>query len=167
MSNELADLGIDLGNDTTAVTSTETVTASEVGSVEAVVGTEATKAPREEVAIADLEFGFADFLPAQRRGGGSKDSKYDFDSLVAPVAKEDGSGYRYATFLVKPEDAENFDAERVKRSVQSAVTAANKSAKDDGLPNKYVTRQNIVAGVFVGVTVFRVDQTLATEEAAE
>lgn len=166
--SDLSDLGLDLDLGTAATDTapvTEPVTESTVGANADGAATEA-KTPREEVAIAELEFGFADLVPAQKRGGNTGGSKYDFDKLVAPEAKEDGSGYRYATFLVKPEDPENFDAERVKRSVQSAVTAANKSAKDDGLPNKYVTRQAIDGGKFVGVTVFRVDATLDTEEAA-
>lgn len=167
MSNDaLADLGLDLG--TEAVT--ETIVASEVGTVEEVLGaapTEAT-AKREEVAIADIELGFADFIPAQKRGGAGG-SKYDeFENLAAPVLKDEADpskGFKYATATVKPENADNFDADRLKRSVQSAVTAANKASKDAGTPNRYLTRQAIVGGVFVGVTVFRVDGTQNTDAA--
>lgn len=156
-NDPLADLGLDLGN-------------NDAGGGEAPVtadaaATEAAKEKRKEVAIADLEFGFADFIPAQKRGGASG-SKYEFDKLVAPVAKEDGSGWKYATFVAKPENPAEFDAEALKRSVQSATTAANRAAKDSGAPNRYVTRQHIVGGEFVGVIVFRVDGTVDSEEAA-
>lgn len=172
MSNasDFADLGLglDLVADAGAVAPVETpvetqvVTPAEVGAVEAVVATK-----REEVAIADLEFGEEDFIPALKRGG-TKGSKYEFDKLTAPVAKEDGSGFKYSTFLVRPENAEDFDAVRLKRSVQTASTNANATAKDEGRVERYLTRQKLVNGVFVGVTVFRVDGTQDTDaEAAD
>lgn len=168
MSNELADLGLDLGAE---VVATDAVVTETPVVAETVVTTEATateaKEKREEVAIAELEFGFADFIPAQKRGG-SSGSKYDFDGLVAPVLKDEANaslGYKYATFTVKPENADDFDADKLKRSVQSAVTAANKASKDAGTVNRYLTRQAIVNGVFVGVTVFRVDATQNTDAA--
>lgn len=125
---------------------------------------EAKKA-RVQVAIAPLEFGTIDIIPAQKVGG-AKGSKYEFDKLVAPVAKEDGSGYNYSYFLAKPEDDQNFDEDAFKRSVQSASTAANRNAKKDGTEDRYLTRQHIVKGEFVGVLVLRVDGTVG-EEAEE
>lgn len=153
MSDALADLGLDLGTTTeTAVVETPVVAAADA----------ATAGKREEVAIAELEFGFVDLIPAQKRGGASG-SKYEFHKLAAPVAKEDGSGFRYATFTVKPEDAANFDADKLKRSVQSATTAENREAKKEGRVERYITRQHIVGGEFAGVIVFRVDATLDTD----
>ena len=178
MSNDaLADLGLDLGTDTTVAGSAEVVNApvetpvvadasTAVVADTAVAADAATKAPREEVAIAEIETGFADFIPAQKRGGGGG-SKYDkIETLVAPVAKEDGSGFKYAVATIKPEDATNFDEGRLTRSVQSAVTATNKSAKDEGRAHRYATRRAVVDGVFVGVNVYRVDGTLDVEEEA-
>ena len=151
MSDALADLGLNLDN-TNAETAPVADTAVAVANA------------REEVEIGELEFGFADFVPAQKRGGASG-SKYEFDKLDAPVAKEDGTGWKYATFTAKLQ--EGVDADKLKRSVQSATTAANRAAKDSGAPNRYVTRQHIVAGEFAGVIVFRVDGTIATEDKAE
>lgn len=124
-----------------------------------------TRAPRVEVAIADLEFEQFDLIPAQKRfgGGNNAGSKYDFDSLAAPVAKADGSGFSYSAFTVKPADAANFDAERLKRSVQSAAAGANREAKDQNLPNRFLTRSVIVDGQYVGHRVFRVDATQDTD----
>ena len=159
MSDALADLGLDLGTDTVA-TAEVAATETPVVAADAAAGEAATK--REEVAIADLEFGFVDLIPAQKRGGASG-SKYEFHKLVAPVAKEDGTGFKYATFTVKPENAADFDADKLKRSVQSATTAENREAKKEGRVDRYITRQAIVGGEFVGVTVFRVDATLDAE----
>lgn len=151
MSNDpLADLGLDI----------EQTASTEATEVAAEAASEPAKAAREEVNIGELEFGEADFIPTAKRGGPSG-SKYEFDKLEAPVAKEDGSGFRYKTFLARLQPGE--DADKLKRSVQSAVTAANRSAKDSGAPNRYITRTAVQGGEFVGVTVFRVDDTLGGE----
>jgi len=153
MSDPLADLGLDIDD------------AAEQGAVNTANADSEASAPaakaREEVVIGELEFGFADFVPSAKRGGPSG-SKYEFDKLAAPVAKEDGSGFKYATFTARLQDG--VDADKLKRSVQSAVTAANRSAKDSGAPNRYVTRTAVQNGEFVGVTVFRVDNTVGGED---
>lgn len=153
MSNDpLADLGLDI--EQTSASAVEQEQPAAENAAEA-------PAARAEVNIGELEFGEADFIPTAKRGGPSG-SKYEFDKLDAPVAKEDGSGYRYKTFLARLQPGE--DADKLKRSVQSAVTAANRSAKDSGAPNRYITRTAVQGGEFVGVTVFRVDGTLDGED---
>ena len=158
-NDPLADLGLDLGNDAAGGGEAAIVPA------DAPVVTTATgeKVAREEVNIGELVFEEVEFIPAQKRGGASG-SKYEFDKLPAPVAKEDGTGFKYATFTANLQPG--VDADKLKRSVQSATTAENRAAKEAGLPNYYVTRQKIVAGEFAGITVFRVDATTAKEEAA-
>lgn len=161
-ADPLADLGLGLED--------QSVAAAEAPVTEAAASEDAAvpaRAPRKEVEIADLDFGFADFVPTQKRGGGERGSKYDFDNLVAPVAKEDGSGFKYATFTALPADPANADIDALKRSVQSATTQANRAAKEAGRPNYYVTRQAIKDGEVVGVTVYRVDATIAKEAATE
>ena len=154
----LADLGLDLGGtDTTTADPTEQVTET----VTEAVTDGVVKEKRKEVEIAGLDFGFADFIPKMERGG-KGGSKYEFDKLAAPVAKEDGTGFKYAMFVAKLANPED-DTDALKRSVQSATTAENKSHKDAGTPNRYITRQHIVGGEFVGVAVFRVDATLDVE----
>ena len=160
----LADLGLDLGNaGGTAVEGTDgaPVPAEASGAEAAVAAATEAKDKRKEVEIADLEFGFVDLIPQMKRGGATG-SKYEFDKLVAPVAKEDGSGFKYAMFVAKLANPED-DAAALKRSVQSATTAENKSHKDAGTPNRYITRTHVVNGEFAGVAVFRVDATLDVE----
>lgn len=155
----LADLGLDLGGTETASADaqgepvTETVTEAVTDGV--------VKEKRKEVEIADLDFGFADFIPKMERGG-KGGSKYEFEKLQAPVAKEDGSGFKYAMFVAKLANPED-DVDALKRSVQSANTAENKQHKDAGTPNRYITRQHIVGGEFIGIAVYRVDGTLDVE----
>lgn len=175
---EADDLGLDalLGGDDALVggapataqaeTASGADTVGEANETQPAPAAEAAKrAPRVEVAIADLEFEQFDLIPAQKRfgGGNNAGSKYDFDSLAAPVAKADGSGFSYSAFTVKPADAANFDAERLKRSVQSAAAGANREAKDQNLPNRFLTRSVIVDGQYVGHRVFRVDATQDTD----
>ncbi len=120
----------------------------------------AARAPREEVEIGELEFGTADLIPAMKRGG-EKGSKYQFDKLAAPVAKADGNGYSYSTFSVSV--LPGVDPDKLRRSVQSATTAANRAAKAEGSSAYYITRSKLVAGEFAGMTVFRVDGTLGKD----
>lgn len=150
-NDPLADLGLDLGDSTAAVTeqpATDTAPAE-------------PKQKREEVEIGELEFGEADFLPALKRGG-EKGSKYDFDGLGAPVAKEDGSGFRYKFFTVRR--LPDVDLDKLKRSVQSATTAANRAEKEAGSGKYFATRSYVENGEQVGIRVFRVDNTVKTEE---
>lgn len=118
------------------------------------------KQTREQVKIADLVFETFDLVPAQKRftGGNGGESKYDFDGLAAPVANAaNASGWDFAAFTVFPEDAQNFDADKLKRSVQSAAAQANREAKEQNGPERFVTRSVIKDGAYVGHRVFRVD----------
>lgn len=118
-----------------------------------------TRAQREEVEIGELEFGFADFIPSLTRTGGG--SKYEFDKLVAPKLKDEADpskGYNYAVFTVKK--LEDVQAAALKRSVQSAVTGENRKQKKDGTKIAFVSRSIVKNGEFIGMMVFRVDDTL-------
>lgn len=126
-------------------------------------GTETTaKAEREEVKIGELEAVSFDAIPAQRRPGGASGSKYKFETIAAPVAKDDGSGYNYSGTLVRLVEGE--DAAKLKRSVQSATTQANAQSKAAGEDNRYITRQYVEKGEFAGVYIIRVDGTQDVEE---
>lgn len=151
-ADPLGDLGLDLD----AAGTTEAAVVVE-GS------TEATE-KREEVQIGELEYGVLDFIPTQRRGGGASGSKYKFEAIAAPVAKADGTGFQYNYSLVRLVEGE--DADKLKRSVQSATTQANAQAKKDGGVERYVTRQFFDKGEFAGVYIIRVDATQSTEEEA-
>ncbi|WKV17028.1 hypothetical protein [Nostoc phage NMeng1] len=142
VDNALADLGLD----------TAAPTAGAAADAPA-------RAPREEVEIGDIEFGTTDLIPTMKRGG-DKGSKYQFDKLAAPVAK-DGGGYSYSTFSVSV--MPGVDPDKLRRSVQSATTAANRASKADGSVAYYITRSRLVAGEFAGMTVFRVDGTLGKD----
>jgi hypothetical protein len=153
-NDALADLGLDLGLDIAAGAADTPAAHTE----------KKTRAPRETVEIGELEFGSADFVPALKRGGGggATGSKYQFDKLVAPVAKEDGTGWKYSTFVARAQP--EVDVDKLKRSVQSAVTAENRKNKEANSPVRFVTRSLQEAGEITGVIVYRVDQTLASEE---
>ena len=159
MSNAdpLGDLGLDLDG----AAEEQTVATEEVGAVEDVLG---TTEKREEVVIGELEYGLLDFIPTQRRGGGASGSKYKFEAIGAPVAKADGTGFQYNYSLVRLVEGE--DADKLKRSVQSATTQANAQAKKDGGIERYITRQFFDKGEFAGVYIIRVDGTQETEEAS-
>ncbi|AUZ94728.1 hypothetical protein HOR97_gp02 [Agrobacterium phage Atu_ph03] len=124
----------------------------------------AAKTEREEVKIGELEAVSFDAIPPQRRGGGASGSKYKFETIAAPVAK-DGGGYSYSGTLVRLVEGE--DADKLKRSVQSATTQANAKAKEDGAVERFITRQHVEKGEFAGVYIIRVDGTQDVEEAAE
>ena len=118
---------------------------------------------REAINVGVGEDGFEDFLPEVKRGGGfgERESKFGFDTLAAPVAKEDGSGYRYATktFTVQ----EGTDPEKHKQSINSAVSAYNKAQKDEHGEKggaRLAGRSVIQDGALVAVKVFRIDFTV-------
>lgn len=176
MSNEntadaLADLGLEgLGTEVSATSPVQADATTEqtdgpVDSSVPDVQNSATgeKKKREHVEIGELEFETVDFIPELKRGGGAggtRESKYDFDGLAAPVAKEDGSGYSYAVFTAKLQPG--VDPEALKRSVQSANTAENRKQKDAKSEKRFITRSILKDGEFVGMRVFRVDGTLDT-----
>lgn len=110
---------------------------------------ETTPAEREEVEIGELEFGTLDFIPSSRRSSGG--SKYKFDSLSAPVVDQTTSKTNYSYFKVSL--VEGIDANKLKRSVQSATTQANKTN-----PDKYfVTRTVNKDGNLEHMLVIRTD----------
>ena len=149
MSDLLAELGINADETTAAAVEAE--------------ASEAEKQTRQRIDVGVITIGEeAEDLPDVTRGGfGPRNvtSKYKFDDIPAPVAKEDGSGYRYfpMTVLVGDNDPEAF-----KRSVASANTQANAKWKEEG--RKFVVRSvNDAEGKYAGVKVYRVD---ATQDAA-
>lgn len=150
--NALADLGLD---------DTGADAGSTVEATQAPVEAAAAKAPRKQVNIGELVIGEEDFIPAMKKGG-EKGSKFAFDKLAAPRLKDDGVNYAYATFTAMLQDGEDEGA--LKRSVQSATTAQNRQAKANNEPQRFVTRSKVENGEFVGITVYRVDGTIDTEE---
>jgi hypothetical protein len=117
---------------------------------ETVAETEQTET-REEVEVGELEFGFVDFIPTAKRR--TEGSKYKFDALAAPQTKDGKT--RYAQFTVKLQ--EGVDADKLRRSVQSATTQANRQGKNEG---KYFVSRSVngADGKFVGMQVIRTDQ---------
>lgn len=162
--DSLAGLGLDdFETETVADGVPADTTASETTTD--VVATEEAKAVREEVKIGELEYGTFDVIPTVRRGGGASGSKYKFEDIKAPVAKADGAGFSYSYSLVRLVDGE--DADKLKRSVQSATNQANAAAKKDGAPERFINRQFIEKGEYAGTYIIRVDGTQDEETAAE
>lgn len=159
-NNALAALGLDVNT-----ASTETVTATEVGSVEEVVGTTETTAPVVETTDEDSftvgaeELVSFDAIPALERGFSSTKSKYGAEDIAAPGE----NGNKYNGKLIKYAGG---DADKFKRSVQSSVTGQNAKAKDAGAPNYYVSRTHEVAGEFIGVYIIRTDERPAPKAEA-
>ncbi len=158
-NNELlAGLGLDLN-----AAGTDAVAADDAATTEA---TEKVKRTKIEVGV--IEFGEEEDIPVLTRtftGERNTGSKYKFDEIVAPVAKEDGT-FKYIPMIVAVGDNE---PEAFKRSIQSATTAANnkyKTGEGDAAvyERKFITRSfNDAAGKFAGMKVYRVDGTLAAE----
>lgn len=119
----------------------------------------------------EKSFGFeqiteeADDLPALvRLGGGGKgrESQYDFKSLKAPVVSEDGKR-KLSVLFVKFDGT--GDADKMKRSVQSASTQQNR--QNEGTEVYYETRTVQENGKFLGVKVYRTDARPAEAPKAE
>jgi hypothetical protein len=139
----------DLGLDTPTETATETAAPAAAAAPEAATEP-ADEATREEVEVGDLEFGFVDYIPTTKRR--TEGSKYKFDALQAPQDK-DGKK-RYAQFTVKLQPG--VDADKLRRSVQSATTQANRQGSQAG--KYFVSRSlNDDKGAFVGMQVIRTD----------
>lgn len=166
----LNELGLDnvlgtAGETVAPAVDTAAALADAAGAVEASEGVAVTRTP---VAIKSVTVGLGG-LPASRKpvkGEGSirapRESKYKFAELVAPAAQEDGS-FAYSYFTVEAEEGVTIKA--LRSAVQSAANAQNKKGKETGV--KYVTRVNYNdADEAVAVSVYRVDNTLATEEVA-
>jgi len=153
-NNELlAGLGLDLNAaGAAAVVADAATTAAEV-----------EKVKRAHIDVGEIAFGEEEDIPALTRNFGGErktGSKYKFDEIVAPIAKEDGS-FKYVPMIVVV--GEN-DPEAFKRSIQSATTQANNKYKEGEDVRKFITRSfNDAAGKFAGMKVYRVDGTLAGE----
>lgn len=160
--------GLGLTDDTAE---TQTVTAGEVGSVEAVLGTigdeaeAATKAPRTEIKITgDIAQKVRKGLPQLERkgfgGGGKTGSKYPFADLAAPIGPDADGEYEYASFTVLLTDVENADANKLRGAIQAATAAQNKQAKADGSGLYFKSFSELGDnGEYIGSSVYRVDGT--------
>lgn len=149
-------------------TEAQTVTASDVGSVEAVIGEEAeaaTKATRTEIKITgDIAQKVRKGLPQLERkgfgGGGKTGSKYPFADLVAPVGPDADGEYEYASFVVLLTDVENADANKLRGAIQAATAAQNKAAKAENTGLYFKSFSVLGANdEYIGSEVFRVDGT--------
>ena len=156
MSNDaLAALGLDTVADEAQVAET-VAAATEVPAVES------NDVDRTEVDVGEIEVGEIDYIPASKRSSGG--SKYKFDELKAPVAKDNGKfGYSFFRVVLQP----GVEADKLKRSVQSATTQANKQAKDRGSDAYFATRaENDTDGKFKSILVIRTDDRPAKEDEA-
>lgn len=107
-----------------------------------------------DVIVGEIELGFSDYVPASKRK--SEGTKYPFDKLVAPGVWADGPNKgkpKIANFFTKLADGETAD--KLKRSVQSATTQANKHGAAEG--KYFASRSKTVDGKFVGMIVLRTD----------
>lgn len=154
----------------------QTVSASDAGSVEAVLGTvgeeaeAATKAPRTEIKITgDIAQKVRKGLPQLERkgfgGGGKTGSKYPFADLVAPVGPDADGEYEYASFVVLLTDVENADANKLRGAIQAATAAQNKAAKAENT-GLYFKSFSVLGtnDEYIGSEVFRVDATTDKSE---
>lgn len=147
----LAELG--LTGDDAGAAGTETAT---------VAAPKAEKQKRVEIKIAKTSLGVSALLPEQARGGGGfgeREQKYPFKELVAPAKDAEGNvtGYAFFDVLLADTDA---DAKKLRGAVQAAVAAANKKAKEDGEPQRFVSRTKLDDdGAYIGSSVYRVDDT--------
>ena len=151
-SDPLADLGLDLGT-TTTVPDNPKKAATPVATEEAKPATNGD-APADtdnsaEVDVGEIEFGFSDYIPTSKRK--AEGSKYKFDKLPAPTTN-DGKP-RIANFTVRLQPG--VDPDKLRRSVQSATTQANRQGADAG--KYFVSRTLTEDGEFKGMVVFRTD----------
>jgi hypothetical protein len=122
--------------------------------VEETDATTSGESSREEVEVGDIEFGFSEFIPTAKRK--AEGSKYKFDNLAAPSVWTEGPNKgkpKIANFLVKL--LPGVDADKLRRSVQSATTQANRQGADEG--KYFVSRTATKDGVFIGMIVYRTD----------
>lgn len=108
-----------------------------------------------EVDVGEIEFGFDTFIPTAKRK--AEGSKYKFDQLPAPDVFADGPNKgkpKIANFKVTLQPG--VDADKLRRSVQSATTQANRQGSDAG--KYFVSRSlNDASGKFIGMVVYRTD----------
>lgn len=153
----LAELGL---TGDTAPTETATATTAEPKE----------RAKRSEIKIVGkIASGISALLPAQERNGGGfgeRERKYPFDDLVAPTKDVDGNVTGFAYFEVLLADVENADAKKLRGAIQAAVAASNKSAKEKGTPERFVSRTKLDDDkAYIGSVVYRVDDTQDEDEA--
>lgn len=175
--NALAELGLDLGGDEaseTEVAQSNVGNASEanqqapidVDTAEDTAEAVKTRSP-VEVVVSDAE-DFEELMPSKRGAGRQKtgESKYPFASLAEPQER-DGK-FVYTPFTVTAGEGEDFD--RVRASVNSAVSVANREAKESGETGTYGAARYVTRSATVGdkpaIKVYRVDNTLDKTEAA-
>jgi hypothetical protein len=152
----LADLGLDDAPVTKTVTkpAPKVVEATVEATAPATNGHDTEASGRDEVEIGDIEFGFSEFIPTAKRK--AEGSKYKFDDLVAPSVWTDGPNKgkpKIANFFVKL--LPGVDADKLRRSVQSATTQANRQGADAG--KYFVSRTATKNGEFIGMIVYRTD----------
>lgn len=160
MSDALADLGLDFGVEEEKAVK-PAPKADKEPATDAPKEAKAPRAPREEVEIGELAFGKSKGITGIRRAGATG-SKYKFDKLAAPVGPDADGDYEYDTFTAFVQ--EGVDADKLKRSVQQAVSTENRKEKADGTVKRYATRAVTKDGVFAGVKVYRVDGTLGEDD---
>ena len=146
----LAALGLDVEEDAA------TAAPAAKPALAAVPETDASATDRSEVDVGEIEIGVLDFIPAMKRGGGgASGSKYKFDSLKAPETNTETGKTAYSFFKVAVGDN---DPKKLQRSVQSATTQQNASAKKAGdLNTYYITRTEIKDDKLVAMLVIRTD----------
>lgn len=151
----LADLGLDTVAPTTVATKAkaDVKKSSKAGTKDVPVETTTTTtASHEEVEVGELEFETIDFIPTAKRTAGG--SKYKFDDLKAPVAKDPKTGKpAWDSFVVRVQ--EGVDADKLKRSVQSATTQANK--QNAGAGKYFISRSIVKDGALIAMRVIRTD----------
>lgn len=143
----------DLGLTDTAPTTTAAKAPAASAATATETATETETASREEVEVGEIEFGFDFDVPVSKRR--TEGSKYQFDKLAAPGKFEDGPHKgkpKIANFFVKLQPG--VDADKLRRSVQSATTQANKTNKDKYFVSRTVADAD---GKFIGMKVLRTD----------
>lgn len=155
----LTALGIDADVAATATTAPEApVETTEAPAAEAPTVEGEAQAPAEAAfaigEISDLSF---DEVPVAERTFSARKSQYGFEDVAAPGT--DGKKFHGKIVPFTGGDKDKF-----KRSVQSAATGQNRSAKNAGAPNYYVTRTAENEGSFVGMYIIRTDERPAAAE---
>lgn len=115
----------------------------------------------DDMDFGEIEVGVAAEVPTARRTGGSG-SRFPFAKLAAPTTNAKGEP-EIAFFTVPYKAA--FDKKKFARSVQSATTQANRSSAAEG--KYFESRSVVVAGEFVGISVYRTDNRPDDEAAGE
>lgn len=159
-ASDLADLGLDLNTDADN-------TAAPGADVDANTGVKEDTTDKEkqtrkavtfgEVSVADEPEELEDI---RRGGGGTRESKYDFSDIKAPVNKGSDDAPKWAYFSKTYHPGEGTEVVELDRSVKSAATGANRANRKSGTVERYATRAvNNEQGVQVGTKVIRVDAT--------